>query len=264
MLVGRALGFRFEVTCAHQPAEIVVGQTLSGLADDGVSPPGQDAERVHRVVVDGDDHAVWDHLADLVVRLNFGALDASQGQLILHAGALADAAGNAVLVPGEPGAGKSTLTAALGLAGLGYLTDEIVSIDPLSTTITPYRKPLSLKPGSHAVLPELQPHPAPRAEDTWLIGAGQFGAPPAGPLLPRLVVFPRFTPEAPLSVEPVSTAETAYLLGSNAVSLDQVRGGGVAALIRLARRVTAYRLVHGDVRVAAAEVGRLLAREAAA
>jgi hypothetical protein len=58
--------------------------------------------------------------------LPFAAL--LQGLEPLHASALGTASRGAVLLAGEPGAGKSTLAAALMLGGLAFMADDVVAL----------------------------------------------------------------------------------------------------------------------------------------
>ena len=191
----------------------------------------------------------------VVGSLNLRAVAAAEGELLLHAGAVSRAYGGAVALAGPSGSGKSTLTAVLAQRGAAYLTDETVCLAPEDLRITPFRKPLSLKRGSWSVLPDL----APRDDEVdvgssqWFVAPDALGAGPVlgMPLLPELVVLPTFVAGAPVQTERLGQAEAAYLLGGNSVRLAQVRGGGLAALARLARRAPAYRVVHGDVRAAA-------------
>jgi HprK-related kinase A len=64
--------------------------------------------------------------------------------LLLHAAVL-ERHGKAVILPGEPGAGKSTLTAALMLSGWRLLSDEMTMIDRDDGLIVPLARPVSLK-----------------------------------------------------------------------------------------------------------------------
>ena len=68
----------------------------------------------------------------------------AQHYLMLHAAVL-ERHGRAVILPGEPGAGKSTLTAALILSGWRLLSDEITLIDRDDGRIVPLTRPVSLK-----------------------------------------------------------------------------------------------------------------------
>lgn len=68
----------------------------------------------------------------------------AQHYLMLHAAVL-ERHGKAVILPGDPGAGKSTLTAALALSGWRLLSDETTLIDRDDGLIVPLARPISLK-----------------------------------------------------------------------------------------------------------------------
>jgi len=67
--------------------------------------------------------------------------------LTLHAAVL-ERNGRAVMLPGEPGAGKSTLTAALSLSGWRLLTDETALVDLDTGELWPMARPINLKNNS--------------------------------------------------------------------------------------------------------------------
>lgn len=69
----------------------------------------------------------------------------------LHAGvaALGD---RAVVICGDSGSGKSSLTAALVRAGWGYLTDEVAIVEPGTWEVTPYPKWIDLSASSLGLL----------------------------------------------------------------------------------------------------------------
>lgn len=69
--------------------------------------------------------------------------------LRFHAGAV-ERDGNVVVVLGQSGHGKSTLTAALVQAGWRYVTDELVAVTVGATSfdVTPYARPLDLNASS--------------------------------------------------------------------------------------------------------------------
>jgi len=64
--------------------------------------------------------------------------------LLLHAAVL-ERNGRAIIMPGEPGAGKSTLTAALMLSGWRLLSDEMALVDRDDGLLVPLARPVSLK-----------------------------------------------------------------------------------------------------------------------
>ena len=73
--------------------------------------------------------------------------------LMLHAAVL-ERNGRCVIFPGDPGAGKSTLTAALMLSGWRLLSDELALIDSDDGLIAPLARPVSLKNQSIAIIRE--------------------------------------------------------------------------------------------------------------
>lgn len=71
--------------------------------------------------------------------------------LLLHAAVL-ERKGRCVILPGDPGAGKSTLTAALMLSGWRLLSDELTVIDRDDGLLWPLARPVSLKNQSIEVI----------------------------------------------------------------------------------------------------------------
>jgi HprK-related kinase A len=76
--------------------------------------------------------------------LNWCIASQAHHYLLLHAAVL-ERHGCAVILPGEPGAGKSTLTAALMLSGWRLLSDELTMIDRDDGLAVPLARPVSLK-----------------------------------------------------------------------------------------------------------------------
>jgi len=252
--VWNPLGFRFTVSVDRLTVRDHVSTLLAALPS--AEPGGESAEFP---ITEDPDNPTWlsRGLGDLVSGMNLGSIEAAEGQLLLHAGAVARQDGGCLVMCGPSGSGKSTLTARLLAEGFTYVTDETVCIDPEWLTITPYRKPLSLKPGSHALYPELAPAdelPGLLAEgDTWLVAPSRLGPTtlPTEPLRPQLLVFPTFSTEAEPSVRRLSLGEAAFFMGRDSSRLRLVRGGPLAILSRVARRVPAYRVIHRDHRSAA-------------
>lgn len=80
---------------------------------------------------------------DVLRLLNERVLHDSSGTVRLHAGAVAKD-GRALVLVGESGRGKSTLTASLVRRGWDYLSDEVAIIDVATRAVLPYAKALDL------------------------------------------------------------------------------------------------------------------------
>ncbi len=83
--------------------------------------------------------------------LNWCVAGHSHHYLMLHAAAL-EKDGRALVLPGDPGAGKSTLTAALMLSGWRLLSDEITIIDRDDGGLVGLARPVSLKNASIEII----------------------------------------------------------------------------------------------------------------
>lgn len=257
-----ALGLIFEVRCADFELSSYLDRLLAGL------PKAVDGEAAVRFQIDpvpaGGAPSTGLAIRILIGNLNAAAIAAASGNLLFHAGAACGLDGEVVVICGPSGSGKSTLTARLVESGLAYLTDEVTCIDPIDLRLTPFRKPLSLEPGSHQLFAHLESRFDPATvrftDDVWLIPFTEFGGPslPTVPLLPRLLIFPEYAAGERLSVHRLSMGEAAFTLGGNASRLGAVRGAPLPALARLVAHAPAYRMVHSDVHAAADQVLELL------
>ena len=204
---------------------------------------------------------VWD--------VNRAAAEASGDHLLFHAGAL-EAGGAGVLVPGASGSGKSTLVAGLVRAGLGYLTDELAAFDMARGMLVPYPKPITIKPGSFAVLSDMDPGGGAGPDGAWsgeewqvTVGEGT-GRRIGRPCEPALVVVPRYDPGAETALTPLSDTEAFFALAVNAVNLLPHGATATEALGRLAAGCRCYALTMSDLGEACRLVGGLVAQVAAA
>ena len=205
--------------------------------------------------------AGWAMVDSVVHDLNRRVVDASP-HLLLHAGGVAGD-GRAVALPGQMEAGKTTLTAGLVRAGLGYLTDEALALDRETLLVQPYPKPLSIDPGAWALFPELAPLPAPADEGyeyvQWQVPATAIrpGA-VAGPCPVVAVVFPRYEAGADTLLEPVGRAEALVELARNTFRFKERGASELDLLAQLARGAECYRLTMGGLAAAVDLVAGLL------
>jgi hypothetical protein len=279
----RGLSYRFAVRCDDERLGERVDAVLAGLRAPGAKAPvghwysltatpggagtldvSRDDEPLAHDKCPGDalSWVVWD--------VNRSAAEASGEHLLFHAGAL-DAGGIGILLPGTSGSGKSTLTAGLARAGLGYLTDELAALDLRSGQLLPYPKPITLKAGSFAVLPELDPDagrsPGPGAGAgaarwagaEWQVAVGGDTRCRVGQACaPRLVVVPRFAAGVPTRLTPLSHTEAFLSLALHTVNLLQHGVAGSAALGRIVAQTDCYALTMSDLDEACALVSDLV------
>ncbi|MFQ5410778.1 MAG: hypothetical protein ACE5EC_00715 [Phycisphaerae bacterium] len=174
--------------------------------------------------------------------------------LQIHASALSRHGIGAVF-PGSPGAGKSTLAAALLARGWAYATDEFALIDPDDLRLVPYPRALSIKSGSVAALSRLGlPMDREALYSTKDKGPIRCLAPsrvrPDGiartcPV--RLIVFPEYGDGAAPAIEPMSRAEAVFRISRVSFNFLKFRDRGIELLTRLVRGARCYRLQTGDL-----------------
>ncbi|MGD1876702.1 MAG: HprK-related kinase A [Kiloniellaceae bacterium] len=143
--------------------------------------------------------------------------------LIIHAAAL-EKAGRAVVLPGPPGSGKSTLTAYLAHNGWRLLSDELALLSLTDGRITPLARPVSLKNQSIDIIAQAVPGAilSARTDDT-VKGTVALMKAPVGSqerieeTAPAAwIIFPRFQAASATALESRSKAETLIELGRNA------------------------------------------------
>jgi hypothetical protein len=277
----KALSYRFAVCCDDESLGAHLNSVLAALRDrsdgadaapaphrytltasperDGALDVSRDGELVEPSLAPGDavGWLVWD--------VNRLAAEQSGEHLLFHAGGL-EADGTGILVPAASGSGKSTLTAGLARAGLGYLSDELVALEldgAAPGRLLPYPKPITVKPGSHAVLAEMGPGPL---GDGWFGEAGEAGGEwqvPVGegtgrrvgvPCAPGFVIAPRYDPAAATALTRLSETEAFFTLALHAVNLLPHGASGSGALGRLAADCECYALTLSDLDEACALV----------
>lgn len=185
-------------------------------------------------------------LMDGVVRALIHDLSSS---VALHAGAVTRD-GNCIIVPGQTGAGKSSLVAWLIDNGFEYLSDEIVVLGGERLEIEGLRRALVIKSGAAehvarlATFQELQPIAS---------GDSSLYAPPANKKsssdrLPvcNLIVLPRFVSGSDLRIETMTPAKAGLRLMECNLNARNLQDGGLQAIGALARSAPAISLQYGD------------------
>jgi hypothetical protein len=137
------------------------------------------------------------------------AINQSGALLAIHAGAVASATGT-LLLPGDSGVGKSSLTLALSEEGLGYLSDEIALLDD-EMVVTPLPVSFCVKQSAWELAASMRPDAVTlpqhhrKFDGKWV----RYVPPRAGALelrspfsrRVRWVVFPAYRPDASTHIE---------------------------------------------------------------
>jgi HprK-related kinase A len=167
--------------------------------------------------------AVLEWGINLVIALRY------QCFLMLHA-AVVERDGRALVLPAEPGSGKTTLCAALVNRGWRLLSDEFGLLRPGTTDLIPLPRPMPLKNESIALLEAF----APQAQWGPVIPNTRKGtirhlAPSRAavdssdsPAAARWIVFPQWRRDAALDLRPVSEVEGFAQIASNAFNYEML------------------------------------------
>lgn len=169
--------------------------------------------------------------------LNWCMASRPLGYLAVHAAVVARG-DRALLLPGFPGAGKSTLCSSLVfLGGWRLLSDELALLHPASGLIHPHPRPINLKNRSIDLVAAF-PGAAlgPRYLDTRK-GTIALATPPAesvkaaeDPARCLWVVFPTFVSDGESWCEEVSRAESFALIAEQSFNKDRMGEVGFKAL----------------------------------
>jgi HprK-related kinase A len=177
--------------------------------------------------------------------LNWCVASHAHQYLILHAGVI-ERDGNAVILPGDPGSGKSTLCAALIHAGWRLLSDELALINLQTGHIHGLARPVSLKNESIDVIGRWADDAVFSARYTDTVkGTIALLRPPARsvariaePAMPAWVITPEYAQGAAPSMQPNSRATTFMELAHNGFNYSIHGSAGFDALSALVDRCT--------------------------
>ena len=236
------------VSCVDPELTQGIDVLLGALPDGDPGQPDRVEVRILRSF-DGVGYEIWEG-ADLLAgslsyescqdvllhHLNRWALEGDPSRLHLHAG-LVERSGAAALIVGPSGTGKSTLTAHLALSGWAYHSDEMVDIDldhPCRAGGFP--RPLTLKPGSEALLPKLWRERPPGSTDGRVyVSPNEFGSlQPTSRVPVTTVVFLSHDRSGPTELVSLTVPEAVELLLADTMDAQRTGEDGIGALVGLA------------------------------
>lgn len=178
-------------------------------------------------------------------------LNHADSGIALHAGAIADK-NRLILLPGQSGSGKSSLTGWLSTRGYSYLTDELVFIpEQASGRIQFFTRPVCLKP---EVMPEIRKH-IPKDRLDKMLTDKDGAIIPHRSLNPRyshiesppqLILLPVYREAHILQVENVSGAQASMALMTCHANARNLKNHGFDQIIRMVCSLPVYRLTYGS------------------
>lgn len=181
--------------------------------------------------------------------LNWCVASRPLGYLTIHAAVVAKGE-EALVLPGFPGAGKSTLCASLVfLDDWRLLSDELTLLDIDSGTLHPHPRPINLKNRSIDIVSGFPgARIGPRYQDTRK-GTVALAAPTVEsvraaeePARCRWVVFPTYAPEEEAWCEELSRAEAFALIAEQSFNKDRLGESGFRAMCSMLDGARCYEI----------------------
>lgn len=174
--------------------------------------------------------------------------------LLLFHSAAVERNGHMLLLPAWPGSGKTTLCTALMYRGYRLFSDEFGLMDPRSGEFLPLPRLMPLKNQSIEVIRDYLPEAVlgPEIPGT-LKGTVAHVRPPQDSIeradetaKPRWIVFPKWSADAIVRLEPLPRSEAFLLLASNAFNYEVLGETAFNAVTRLIQSCECRKLIYSD------------------
>jgi HprK-related kinase A len=200
----------------------------------------------------------------LETSLNWSVAISDVAPMIMHAAVL-ERDGRALLLPAPSASGKSTLCAALAWRGWRLLSDEMAVFGLDDGRLRPNPRPVSLKNNAVATIAAFEP----RAQMSRIFrgtpkGDVAYMRPPSSAVgraqeraTPGIVVSPRYSTEAPASIERLERVKAFDLLAENSVNYASLLQTGFDILTGIIERCDAYRMTYSNLDRAVDAIDRL-------
>ena len=175
-------------------------------------------------------------------------------QIVIHS-AVVERHGVALVLPGDPGSGKSTLCAGLSLGGWRLLSDELTIVSQTSGDVQAVPRPISLKNSSIDIIQSNFPlvdmtEPVVATHK----GSIAYARPPAVAVTSAhqtapigFVVFPKFRAGVELGYQPLSRASALTELMEHTFNLGLLGASGFEALAHSITKAHCYAVEYGDL-----------------
>jgi HprK-related kinase A len=179
--------------------------------------------------------------------LNWCIATSAHRYMMLHAGTVAFG-DRALIMPGTPGSGKSTLTAALHLRGARLLSDEFGLVRPEKGDLLPMPRPIPLKNTSIEAILDFEPsatlgptYPKTRKGRVRHVRASDDSQRRQHePAIPRWLVFPKYVAGATEELRPLDKVEAFRQLAFNCFNYRLLGETSFRAVGEMIRAVDCY------------------------
>ena len=223
---------------------------------------------------------LWRAVRVLEWQLDIFLSEAVNNCYLVHAGVVANQ-GQAIMLPGESGSGKSSLTLALLKRGYSYFSDELAVVNPLTAQVTAFPKPFSLKaprlfptlarqknlwfgpasfePEPYSNLPEEK-----RNRRVWYIHPEDVraGSVAQASLPIRYIIFPKYQAQDQPQLEPLPANLALRKLIKNSVNLANLSEGSLGLLAKLVKEAQCFTLTVNDLEQTPALIDSLVGAKA--
>lgn len=160
-----------------------------------------------------------------------------------------------VILPGDPGSGKSTLCAAMTAQGWRLLSDELALIDKTDVTVHPVCRPISLKNQSIEIIktqfPSLQMgnrvHTNTKGDVAHFILPNFSVNNSSAPAEPALIIFPKYSPDIQFEYQELGKTEAFLKTIDNSFNYQYLGEHGFNVMADLIDRVSSYDIQYNNL-----------------
>lgn len=185
--------------------------------------------------------------------LNWAIATLSGNDIVIHS-AVVEKNGKALVLPGDPGSGKSTLCAALALSDWRLLSDELTIIDRHTLKVRPIPRPISLKDQSIRLIKSLHPEnfltepvSETRKGDIAYAKPGDEAVTAVNEQVPiGLILFPQYQAASDLEVTPISRAFALAKLLENTFNVGLLGKEGFVDAARAIAETDCYEISYSS------------------